>query len=71
MFKKDKILHFLCCLVPSLTGWYGLAFVLGAAIAKEWDDNRERGNTWSWSDIAADVIGMIAGIGIYLLIFPS
>jgi len=69
MLKKDKILHFVCCLIPSLIGWYGVAFAAGAALTKEYDDSREHGNTWSWGDIIADVAGIGSGIGIHLLIF--
>jgi len=69
MLKKDKILHFVCCLIPSLIGWYGVAFAAGLAIGKEYGDSKASGNTWSWGDIIADVVGIAAGIGIHLLIF--
>lgn len=71
MIQKDKILHFICCFVPSLLGLYGVAFVICASIVKEWKDSKHKGNIWSWGDILADVAGIVAGIGIHFLIFKD
>jgi len=61
---KDKILHFGVCFFFSLFGLYGVAFAGGLAIGKEYGDSKASGNTWSWGDILADVLGMAVGFGL-------
>ena len=62
--KKDKILHFFACLIPSLFGLYGVSFAAGLALGKEYGDSKSSGNKWSWGDILADILGMVVGFGL-------
>lgn len=64
--QSDKILHFLVCFVITFV----LAFInpiFGAFVAlvlglyKEFTDSHKLGNTWSWGDILADIIGIVFG----------
>ena len=68
--SKDKILHFSVCCFFSLFGFYGVAFSAGLALGKEYGDSKASGNTWSWGDILADVLGCAVGFALgrlYLL----
>lgn len=74
MRHLDKVIHFLVCfLIPCVV--YILSDMLGVAIwsgilagvVKEAYDANERGNRWSWGDIIADGLGILAFLGIYYL----
>lgn len=71
--QSDKILHFLVCFVVAFV----LSFVnpiFGAVVAliiglyKEFIDSHKVGNTWSWGDLLADVLGIISGILMWFII---
>ena len=66
--RADLLLHFGCCFIPSLFGYYGAAFALGLGIGKEYGDSRAINNKWDWLDILADLIGILAGLIINHLI---
>lgn len=67
MIGKDKYLHFGVCAAVALV--IGLLHepVTGAlsgimlGIGKEYGDHKAIGNEWSWGDLAADALGMVAG----------
>ena len=78
--ETDKLLHFgisaaaafVVSLLTSFTGFWtaalcGSLFTLGLGLGKEYGDSKASGNYWSWRDIIADVAGIIAGAGLYLL----
>lgn len=63
---SDKAFHFIACFVPALFGNYNLA--IGFAVGKEVGDMFAQGNRWSWGDILADGLGIVAGLACnYLL----
>ena len=62
---KDKLYHFSVCFVIAL---YSTEAAFAAALAKEYGDSKAYGNTWSWADILADVLGIILGTVIRVLI---
>ena len=62
---KDKLYHFSVCFVIAL---YSTEAAFAAALAKEYGDSKAYGNTWSWADILADVLGVILGTVIRVLI---
>ena len=64
---SDKAFHFLSCFVPALFGNYNLA--IGFAIGKEVGDMFAQGSRWSWGDILADGLGIVAGLIVHKLIF--
>lgn len=64
---SDKAFHFIACFVPALFGNYNLA--IGFAVGKEVGDMFAQGNRWSWGDILADGLGIVAGLIIHKLIF--
>jgi len=64
---SDKAFHFIACFVPALIGNYNLA--IGFAIGKEVGDMFAQGNRWSWGDILADGLGIVAGLIVHKLIF--
>jgi hypothetical protein len=50
---KDKIFHFLVCLVASLgvgmiNPFAGAMFAAGLGIGKEYGDSKATGNHWCW-----------------------
>ena len=59
--QKDKILHFVVCLIASIIQPW---LAVGLAIGKEYGDSQSPNNKWDWWDILADVIGIIVGTGI-------
>lgn len=70
--EKDKIMHFTACfcialLLYPMIGWWSVGTALATGIGKEIYDYKDYGN-FSWSDILADSIGVIAGIIVILLI---
>lgn len=63
----DKAFHFIACFIPAFFGNYNLA--IGIAVGKEVGDMFSQGNRWSWGDILADGLGIVAGLIIHKLIF--
>ena len=61
--------HIGVCALGSLLGTHGAAFVMGAAVCKEWRDSKSKGSHWCWWDIIFDVLGCGAGYLIHRLIF--
>ena len=64
--RADLLLHFGCCFIPSLFGYYGAAFALVLGIGKEYGDSRAKNNKWDWLDILADYMGLFIG---YVIVF--
>lgn len=69
---KDKILHFVFCLVITLGcypffGWLALVTGITAGIAKETADLVDYGG-WSWGDILADLLGVAAASLIIIIL---
>ena len=73
----DKFLHFSVCfgttfLMGIVTFFMGMRdsmiasglFSLGLGLGKEYGDSKAKGNSWSWGDVVADVLGIACGIGI-------
>ena len=69
---KDKILHFGVNFVMALSAVLSYPFAvgicIGASFGKEYGDSKASGNSWSWADIAADMLGMAAGLLVSFLI---
>ncbi len=67
MIGKDKLYHFSICAAVTLV--IGLLHdpVAGAlsgiflGIGKEYGDHTSPGNIWSWGDLVADALGVVAG----------
>ena len=63
----DKVLHFVCSLVVVLViglptnVWIGVTAGLFIGIGKEIGDEMSPSNRWSWGDILANCLGIIAG----------
>lgn len=74
MIAIDKKLHFLVCycIAASLYitfGWFWPAVYAAvlAGVIKEWIDNLDDNNYWSWGDIIADLLGVGAFVAqVYL-----
>lgn len=71
MIETDKKQHFIMCgfaalLIGLINPIYGVCFGAGIGIGKEYGDSKAVGNTWSWSDLAADFLGVLAGVLIAL-----
>ena len=64
----DKVKHFGACLVISLWTWEGAFW---AGITKEYCDSKNPDNKWSWWDIVADALGILAGTYVKHLIFKT
>lgn len=68
----DKICHGAICFIISLVGtlffnwWIGLILAVLAGILKEVYDAKW-GTGWDWYDVIADGIGLILGLGAYLV----
>lgn len=64
---KDKASHFWICAIATLTTGIpagilaGVAFGVGLGIGKEYGDHKAPGNIWSWGDLLADALGVVAG----------
>lgn len=65
IFDKDKIQHFIVCLIASV---FSPLFAAGLAIGKEFADSRSTGNHWCWLDLLADFIGIAIGTIPHILI---
>lgn len=66
MIEKDKKQHFIMCAFASLligliNPMCGVCFGSGIGIGKEFGDSKAPGNSWSWSDLVADFLGVLAG----------
>ena len=47
----------------------GYLFAGGLSLGKEYGDSKAAGNKWSWMDILADLIGMVAGFVLTLMVY--
>jgi len=70
---KDKIFHFLVCLVASLgvgmiNPFAGAMFAAGLGIGKEYGDSKATGNHWCWWDLLADALGLAIGTAAAVLL---
>lgn len=69
---KDKILHFgvnfIMALSAVLSYPFAVGLCIGASFGKEYGDSNASGNSWSWADIVADMLGMAAGLLVSWLI---
>ena len=68
----DKKLHFLVCfgitlLLYPVFGWWSIGTSIATGVGKELYDWRDYG-LFSWSDIMADMTGIVVGIIVILLI---
>lgn len=71
--QSDKVLHFLVCFsITFALSWVNVIIAVIFAIIlsfyKEFMDMNEKENYWSWGDILADVLGILAAILMYSLI---
>lgn len=62
----DKKLHFICCFIITialfpLIRWWSIGVAIAAGFAKEAYDWRDYG-LFSWDDIKADMLGVVAGM---------
>ena len=68
----DKVLHFGVNFIMALTAVFSYTFAvglcIGASFGKEYGDSKASGNSWSWADIVADMLGMAAGLVVAYLI---
>lgn len=67
----DKRIHFSVCflitfLLFPLIGWWSIGTAVATGVGKELYDWKDYG-LFSWSDIVADVLGVLAGVGIILI----
>ena len=72
MIEYDKKLHFVVCFAIAfalypIIGWLGIGTSLATGIGKELYDYYDYGK-FSWSDILADVAGIIVAILTIILI---
>lgn len=73
---KDKWLHIIVCAIvaaiiativactcafPLPSCMAGFLGATACGLGKEFGDSRAHGNTWSWPDIAADMVGAAVG----------
>lgn len=68
----DKALHFAVCFAIALLlypviGWWSIGTAIATGVGKELYDWRDYG-TFSWGDIAADMLGVIVAMIILILI---
>lgn len=49
------------CALPFPSCMAGFLGALGCGLGKEYGDSKAHGNTWSWADIAADLLGAAVG----------
>ena len=68
----DKVLHFganfLMALTAVISYPFAVGLCIGASFGKEYGDSKASGNSWSWADILADMLGMGAGLLVSYLI---
>lgn len=57
-FGKDKIIHFLVCLIIS---FFSTEAALGAALAKEYGDKTNPNSHWCYWDLVWDCAGILVG----------
>ena len=75
--QKDKILHFSVNAVATLASLvlYRInpmllipMLAVGLSLGKEYGDSKAVGNSWSWGDIIADLLGIAVVVAIALVI---
>ena len=66
--KFDKLMHFSLCFILSIFGWIGVVFAAGWSIGKETGDYFNKDSGWSWRDLMADGLGILAGLGLYYMV---
>lgn len=64
--RNDKVQHLIVCFAGSFVFGYG--FGIGAGFAAEYKDH-VWGGRWSWGDIVADIVGMVAGSALRFYVF--
>ena len=70
--EYDKLLHFGVCFLITLLlypviGWWSIGTAIATGIGKEIYDWKDYGN-FSWSDIVADLVGVVVGVIIITII---
>ena len=82
-WNKDHWKHFIICALATfgsfavyatfLPFWHVFSMCpllgLGLGIGKEYGDSQASGNKWDWTDILADVLGIIASMLILLAMY--
>lgn len=67
MIGKDKVLHFSICATAALLSGFFLGYFSGVMVGlslglgKEYGDMVAKGNSWSWADVLADLLGSLFG----------
>ena len=67
MIGKDKVLHFSICATAALLSGFFLGYFSGVMVGlslglgKEYGDMVAKGNSWSWADVFADLLGSLFG----------
>ncbi len=46
-----------------------VSFCIGLSIGKEYGDKRAKGNHWCWWDLLADLLGIIAGVFVFVKLY--
>ncbi len=73
---KDKLYHFMVCLAATILVGIPLGFLsgiwfgLGLGLGKEYGDKSAAGNYWSWGDLLADLLGVVAG-ALFTILFRT
>ena len=74
--NKDHIKHFVICAIATLGSFGFMAtffpfapsvascwlLPIGLGVGKEYGDSQASGNRWDWTDILADVFGILAAV---------
>lgn len=75
--QKDKILHFSVNVVATIASLvlYRInpmllipMLAVGLSLGKEYGDSKAVGNSWSWGDIIADLLGIAVVVAVALVI---
>lgn len=64
----NSLKHIGVCALGSFLGTHGAAFVMGAAVCKEWRDSKQKGGHWCGIDLFFDILGCAVGYGVHTLI---
>ena len=79
-WNKDHTKHFIICTIATLAVfavyatflpfWHVFAMCpllgIGLGIGKEYGDSQAFGNKWDWTDIGADLLGIVAAMVLIL-----